>query len=195
MYLVKQGDNMKKKNTPMQFRQDDKKNENGLKEKILSKPVAEYGDLYPDYGDSEPTATLGKSVDTTPGFKTSEFWITQASIIIPSIITILTLWKIVPTEISSTLTAALTALVSGIITVVVALRYIKSRTAVKIRALDDKINRMDRAFNEDKNRMDRAFNTDVQNTNDYYQKANLYLQLKGRGIITDAQLKKELNIK
>lgn len=190
---------MNKKITPIQFRQEiENEMLSGQKEEILSKPVAEYKDQYRAYvpqRDAEPTATLEESVDTTPGFKTSEFFITQASIIIPSIITILTLWKIVPTEISSTLTAALTALVSGIITVVVALRYIKSRTAVKIRALDDKISRMNRTSNENGNRMDRAFNTDVQNTNDYYQKAQLYLQLKERGMITGAQLKKELNIK
>jgi len=124
-----------------------------------------------------------ETVAVTPGYQTTEFWIALASAIIPNTITILALFKLVPADVASTLSTSLIAVVSGIITVIVALKYIKSRTEVKIRAIDDKISRMDRAFN-----------LNVQNTEEYYKKANLYMNLIDKGIINQNQLKKELNI-
>jgi len=66
-----------------------------------------------------------------PGYNTSEFWITMASTIIPNLITVLAIFKLVPNEAVSTLSTALVAVVGGIITITVALKYIKSRTELK----------------------------------------------------------------
>jgi len=82
------------------------------------------------------SATLEETIDVTPGYQTSEFWITLISTIIPNLITILAIFKIVPNEVASTLSASLVAVVSGIITIFITLKYIKSRTEVKIKAIE-----------------------------------------------------------
>jgi hypothetical protein len=50
----------------------------------------------------------------------------------------LAIFKLVPNEIASTLSAALVAVIGGIITVFVALKYLKSRTDIKMKSLEIK---------------------------------------------------------
>ena len=118
----------------------------------------------------EETAT------TPPGYATTEFWITLVSTIVPNLITILAIFKLVPNEVASTLSAALVAVIGGIITVFVTLRYIKSRTEVKMRSLDLQANL-------------KYYRKDVEK-----EKAQLYLQLLNQGVVDKNRVRKELNI-
>ena len=80
--------------------------------------------------------TLEAAVNVVPGIQTSEFWITLVSTIIPNLITVLAIFKLVPNEVASTLSAAIVAVVGGLITVFVSLKYIKSRTEVKMKSIE-----------------------------------------------------------
>jgi len=82
--------------------------------------------------------TIEETVTTPPGYATTEFWVTLVSTIIPNLITVLTIFKLVPNEVASTLSAALVAVIGGIITVFVALKYLKSRTDIKMKSLEIK---------------------------------------------------------
>ena len=88
------------------------------------------------------SATTEETVDITPGYQSSEFWITLVSTIVPNLITILAIFKVVPNEVASTLSAAIVAVIGGLITVFVTLRYIKSRTEVKTKMIEAKSIRM-----------------------------------------------------
>jgi len=69
-------------------------------------------------------------------YTTAEFWVTLISTIVPNLITILAIMKIVPEEIVSTLSAALVALIGGLITAFVAFKYISSRSHLKEKIMD-----------------------------------------------------------
>ena len=83
-----------------------------------------------------PAAKIEETVNTTPGLYTTEFWVTLVSTIIPNLITVLAIFKLVPNEVASTLSAAIVAVVGGLITVFVSLKYIKSRTDVKMKSIE-----------------------------------------------------------
>ena len=106
---------------------------------------------------------------TTPGYQTSEFWITLVSAIVPNLITILAVMKLVPTEVASTLSTSLVAVIGGIITIFVTLKYVKSRTDVKIKAIE------------------------IESKN-YYSKAALTVQLFEKGLIEKSSMKKMFKI-
>jgi len=118
-----------------------------------------------------------------PGYETSEFWITLVATIVPNLITLLTIFKVVPNEIASTLSTALVAVIGGIITIIVAIRYIQSRTEVKMKYLD--LQSHEKYYKRDVER-DKA---DVEKN-----KAQLYLQLLQNGIIDKEKFKKEFNV-
>ena len=120
--------------------------------------------------------TTEETATTPPGYATTEFWITLVSTIVPNLITILAIFKLVPNEVASTLSAALVAVIGGLITVFVTLRYIKSRTEVKIRSLDLQANL-------------KYYRKDIEK-----EKAELYLQLLNQGVVDKDRVKKELNI-
>ena len=122
------------------------------------------------------TTTTEETATTPPGYATTEFWITLVSTIVPNLITILAIFKLVPNEVASTLSAALVAVIGGIITVFVTLRYIKSRTEVKMRSLDLQANL-------------KYYRKDVEK-----EKAQLYLQLLNQGVVDKNRVRKELNI-
>ena len=111
-----------------------------------------------------------------PGYETSEFWITLVSTIVPNLITLLAIFKIVPNEIASTLSTSLVAVIGGIITIIVALKYIKSRTAVKIRSLELGEAARSRRF-------------DIQST-----RMSIFIQLLDRGVVNKEALKKEFSV-
>lgn len=83
-----------------------------------------------------PAAKIEETVNTPPGYATSEFWITLVATIIPNLITVLAIFKLVPNEVASTLSAALVSVVGGLITIFVSLKYIKSRTEVKMKSIE-----------------------------------------------------------
>ena len=111
-----------------------------------------------------------------PGPETSEFWIALASVIIPNLITVLSIFKVVPMEVASTLSTSLLAVVSGIITIWVTIRYLKSRTAIKVRYLELQDVAKVRKF-------------DVENA-----RLNFMLQLHGKDIISKDEIKKEFKV-
>jgi hypothetical protein len=125
----------------------------------------------------EPATPATPSVPSEPekpGYATSEFWITLVSTVVPNLITLLTIFKLVPTEIASTLSTALVAVIGGIITVVVALKYIKSRTEIKVRTLHlaDAV---------------KSRRIDMQAT-----KMNMLIQLLDRSVVSKDAVKKEI---
>lgn len=111
-----------------------------------------------------------------PGYGTSEFWITLVSTIVPNLITLLAIFKIVPNEIASILTTSLVAVISGIITIIVAIRYIKSRTEVKIKCLQIQDNI-------------RSRNYDIRHTDRQF-----LLQLHEKGLVDNNRILKEFNL-
>lgn len=111
-----------------------------------------------------------------PGYETSEFWITLVSTLIPNLITLLAIFKIVPNEIASTLATSLVAVISGIITIIVAIRYIKSRTEVKIKTME-LVN------------VARSKRYDMQEI-----RTQVFLQLLDKGVIDKDRIKKEFNL-
>ena len=115
-------------------------------------------------------------IPNKPGYETSEFWITLVSTMVPNLITILAISKLVPTEIASTLSTALVSVLSGVITIVVALKYIKSRTEIKTKAMD-------------LNNSIKALNFQQQTT-----RTQLCIQLMDKGIIDKEAVKKQFNI-
>jgi len=122
------------------------------------------------------TTTIEETATTPPGYATTEFWVTLISTIVPNLITILAIFKVVPNEVASTLSAALVAVIGGLITVFVTLRYIKSRTEVKMKSLELQANL-------------KYYKKDLSK-----EKAELYLQLLNQGVVDKARVKKELNI-
>lgn len=86
----------------------------------------------------ETPSTLNESAVIKPGYETSEFWVTIMATIIPNVITLLALMKIVPNEIVDTLSTSIVAVVGGIITIIAAIKYLKSRTDVKVSYLNIK---------------------------------------------------------
>ena len=121
--------------------------------------------------------------DVKLGYETSEFWTSLVSIIISNLITILTIFKVVPNEMSSTLSSALVAVVGGIITIIVAIKYIKSRTEIKVKSLQIQEHEAYR-------------NLDIQSAQAQREstKAQWFLQLLDRGVVDKDTVKKEFNL-
>jgi hypothetical protein len=111
-----------------------------------------------------------------PGVETSEFWVTLISAIVPNLVTILAIFKIVPNEVASTLSSAAVALIGGIITLFVTLKYIKSRTEVKTKALE--IEDLTKARNMSQKNIDRQF----------------MFNLFEKGMVKEEQIKKEFKL-
>jgi len=72
------------------------------------------------------------------GFLTSEFLQSVLAILIPNIVTVLVIFNVVQYNVASILATALIAISGGVISILSALGYIKSRTALKKSLMDGK---------------------------------------------------------
>jgi len=71
-----------------------------------------------------------------PGYETTEFWVTLAATIIPNVITLLSIFNVVPSAVASQMSTSVMAIVGGIISLVAAINYLNSRTEVKMRFIE-----------------------------------------------------------
>jgi len=132
------------------------------------------GTPLPEINTTVTTETIDPAIK--PGVETSEFWVTLISAIVPNLVTILAIFKIVPNEVASTLSSAAVALIGGIITLFVTLKYIKSRTEVKTKALE--IEDFIRTRNINQKNIDKQF----------------MFNLFEKGVISSEQIKKEFKM-
>jgi hypothetical protein len=75
--------------------------------------------------------TTENSLEMTPGYKTTEFYQTLIATIVPNLITLLVLSKLIPSDTASALTSALVAVINGIVTLWVTIKYQQTRAQVK----------------------------------------------------------------
>lgn len=142
---------------------------------------------------------------TTPGYQTTEFWTTLVATIIPNLITVLAIIKVVPNEIASTLSTSLVAVIGGIITIFVALRYVKSRTEVKVKSMELLNSTRSYILGDAHAKAELSYKTRSSMLVDAlakeqlsYQKENdkkqLILSLLDKGVVDKEMARKELNI-
>ncbi len=145
---------------------------------------------------------------TIPGYQTSEFWQTIAATVIPNIITILAICKVIPTEVVSVLSTAVVAIISGLITVFVTLKYIKSRTDIKIRSIEieqmtrercrskqlDQHNQEMDQYNQEMDRKRFILQQQLEQHSQEMNRKHFILQLYEKEMIDKATAKKELKL-
>jgi len=132
------------------------------------------GTPLPEINTTVTTETIDPAIK--PGVETSEFWVTLISAIVPNLVTILAIFKVVPNEVASTLSSAAVALIGGIITLFVTLKYIKSRTEVKTKTLE--IEDLMQTRNMNQKNIDKQF----------------MLNLLEKGLVKEEQVKKEFKL-